>query len=127
MDHTVQTADAKTVNTWLENKEILLIDVRETSEFEKEHIPGALLMPLSAFDPELFPIIPGTKLVLHCAIGKRSEAVGKMLLNEGHTAVLNLKGGLHAWKAAGFDTEEPYIAPSPQPKTAAAQNSGFVQ
>lgn len=113
MEQNVQTADAKTVDDWLARKEILLVDVRETSEYEKEHIAGALLMPLSTFDPELFPVIPGVKLVLHCAIGKRSEAVGKMLLNEGHPAVLHLEGGLHAWKTGGFDTETPFLPPCP--------------
>lgn len=118
MEHFVQNADAQTVNKWLEHKEILLIDVRETSEFEKEHIPGALLMPLSAFDPALFPALTGVKLVLHCAVGKRSEAVGKMLLNEGHTCILHLEGGLHAWKAAGFETEVPYHPTPSNHKTA---------
>jgi len=114
MEHSVQNVDAQTVSQWLEQKEILLIDVREPAEFEKEHIPGALLMPLSAFDPELFPSLPSVKLVLHCAIGKRSEAVGKMLLNEGHKCILHLEGGLHAWKSAGLETEEAFHPAPPQ-------------
>lgn len=101
----VQAADVQQVNDWLERNEIVLVDVRETSEYEVEHIAGALLLPLSSFDPELFPTLPGKRLVLHCAVGKRSEAAGKMLLNEGHEGVIHMTGGLDAWKAAGFATE----------------------
>ena len=85
--NTVVSADAKTVKEWYDRNEIVLIDVRETSEFDQEHIAGALLLPMSSFDPEIFPVIPGKKVVLHCAIGKRSEAAGKMLLNEGYPSV----------------------------------------
>lgn len=108
---TVTAADAAQVNAWLENDEILLVDVRETSEYEVEHISGALLLPLSSFDPELFPSVPEKKVVLHCAVGKRSEAAGKMLLKEGHRDVVHMEGGIEAWKAAGFATEVQILPP----------------
>ena len=118
MSNTVMSADAKTVKEWYDRNEILLVDVRETSEFELEHIAGALLLPMSSFDAEIFPDIPGKKIVLHCAIGKRSEAAGKMLLSEGHAGAIHLTGGLDAWKAAGFPTEVQILPPdqkSPEP------------
>ncbi|HSF91025.1 MAG TPA: HigA family addiction module antitoxin [Paracoccaceae bacterium] len=107
----IQNADPKTVKGWLDRNEIVLVDVRETKEFEVEHIAGALLLPLSSFDPEFFPTIPGKKLVLHCAVGKRSEAAGKMLLNEGHTDIVHMTGGMDAWKAQGFPTEIQILPP----------------
>lgn len=110
----VQSADAKLVKEWYDRSEILLIDVREAPEFEIEHIPGALLLPLSSFDAEFFPTIPGKKIVLHCAIGKRSEAAGKMLLNEGHPGAIHMSGGLEAWKAAGYATEVQCLPPEPE-------------
>jgi len=110
--NTVISADAKTVKEWYDRNEIVLIDARETSEFDQEHIAGALLLPMSSFDPEFFPVIPGKKVVLHCAIGKRSEAAGKMLLNEGYPSVVHLTGGLDAWKAAGYPTEVQILPPA---------------
>jgi len=86
----VQAADVKQIKHWLDRNEILLVDVRETSEYELEHIPGALLLPLSSFDAEVFPTLPGKNIVLHCAVGKRSEAAGKMLLNEGHGDIVHM-------------------------------------
>lgn len=111
----VQAADVTQVKTWLDRNDIVLVDVRETSEYEVEHIAGALLLPLSSFDPEMFPNLPGKKIVLHCAVGKRSEAAGKMLLNEGHEEVIHMTGGIDAWKAAGYATE---IQLSPPDETA---------
>ena len=95
-------ADAAQVRHWLDDGEAILVDVREVSEFENERIPGALLMPLSFFEAEAFPRIPGMKVVLHCAIGKRSAAAGKQLLKAGFSEAISLKGGLAAWKEAGY-------------------------
>ena len=107
----VISIDAATVEKWLSEDNVVLVDVRETSEFDQEHIPGALLQPMSAFDPELFPKVPGKNVVLHCAVGKRSEAAGKMLINEGHHNIMHMSGGIRAWKDAGFETEEQFIPP----------------
>lgn len=117
MPNIVMSADAKTVKEWYDRNEILLVDVRETSEFELEHIAGALLLPMSSFDAEIFPEIPGKKIVLHCAIGKRSEAAGKKLLSEGHPGAIHLTGGIDAWKAAGFPTEVQILPPSQKSPT----------
>ena len=114
----VQSVDAATVSNWVDRDQVVLVDVRETSEFEKEHIPGALLLPMSKFDPELFPSVPGKNVVLHCAIGKRSESAGKMLINEGYEKVLHMAGGIDAWKAAGFATEVQFTPPSKDSATA---------
>lgn len=111
----VIAVDPATIADWLENDQAVLVDVRETSEYDQEHIPGALLLPMSSFDPEVFPSVPGKKVVLHCAIGKRSEAAGKMLLAEGHENVIHMTGGLKAWKAAGLEVDEPYV-PHPAPE-----------
>lgn len=98
-------ADVAQVKEWLDRKDVLLVDVRETHEFEEEHISGAMLMPLSHFEPETFPSLPGVRVVVHCGIGKRSEAARKMLAKQGHFQVINMTGGLAAWKDAGFETE----------------------
>lgn len=111
----VPEADALTVRGWLDAGEILLVDVRETAEYEQEHIPGSVLCPLSVFDADLFPEIPKKIVVLHCAIGKRSAAAAKQLINTGHSRVVNLQGGIKAWKEAGCPTEAQIVIPD-EPK-----------
>ncbi|MBT7944437.1 MAG: HigA family addiction module antidote protein [Alphaproteobacteria bacterium] len=107
----VPEADAATVRRWLDAGEILLVDVRETAEYEQEHIPGAVLCPLSVFDSEVFPKIPEKMVVLHCAIGKRSAAAAKQLIETGHTRIINLAGGIKAWKETGGPTETQIVIP----------------
>ncbi len=112
-------AEPQTVAKWLADGEALLIDVRETSEYEQEHIPGSLLVPLSALEPDSFPRITIKKLVLHCAIGKRSAVAARQLIEAGHTPPINMKGGLKAWREAGLETEIfdlPPAAPEKAPK-----------
>jgi len=95
-----------TVARWLEEGDVVLVDVRETKEYDLEHIAGALLMPLSSLEADLFPAVTDKPLVLHCAIGKRSAAAARMLLKAGHAKVLHMEGGLTAWKSAGLPIEE---------------------
>lgn len=97
--------NVRTIAKWLRCGEALLVDVRETYEFEQEHIPGAMLVPLSMLDPETFPRFQIKKLVLHCATGDRSAAAAKMLIQAGHRTPINMAGGLKAWREAGFNTE----------------------
>lgn len=100
----VAEADVHTVRGWLEAGEVLLVDVREAEEFEEERIPGALMAPMSLFEPERFPRVRGLKLVLVCASGRRSRAAALQLLRAGHTRLVTMTGGLYAWKEAGFPT-----------------------
>ena len=53
-------------------EEILLIDVREPKETEQERIAGAVLAPLSQFDPVNLPDPHGRALVFTCGSGVRS-------------------------------------------------------
>jgi rhodanese-related sulfurtransferase len=80
---------------------ILLVDVREPSEYALERIAGALLYPLSTFDPKAVPA-EGRKIVVHCAAGSRSMRAAQRLVEAGHASVINLDGGLAAWKGAGL-------------------------
>jgi rhodanese-related sulfurtransferase len=84
--------------------EVLLIDVREHDEYVEEHIPGALHLPLSQFDPESLPL-PGKPLVLHCLSGGRSAKAAACLMAAGFGDTRHLQGGLMAWKAAGGVTK----------------------
>lgn len=89
------------VRAALASGEILLVDVREPNEYAFERIPGALLYPLSTFDPRAVPA-DGRRLVVHCAAGRRSMMAAQQLVAAGHSAVINLDGGLAAWKSAGM-------------------------
>ena len=98
--------DPIAVQEQLQAGQAVLVDVREVSEYENERIPGAFLMPLSFFDADRFPFIPDTRVILMCAVGKRSAAAAKQLMKAGFRQTHHMKGGLTAWKETGLETEQ---------------------
>jgi rhodanese-related sulfurtransferase len=80
---------------------VVLVDVREPAEYAAEHIDGAVLCPLSTFDPSTLP--PG-RLVFQCGTGKRSLTAMQRAIAAGLHNVAHLAGGLLAWKQAGMKT-----------------------
>jgi rhodanese-related sulfurtransferase len=95
----IQTLDAKEVARLLQAGEILLVDVREPSEFAAERIAGALLYPLST---SLLPPDGPRRVVFHCGSGKRSLTAAQARLAAGAREAAHLGGGVLAWKAAGL-------------------------
>lgn len=86
----------------LEAHQILLIDVREPHEYEAERIHGALLYPLSTFDPSALPDAKEKRIVMQCGSGMRSAKAVTACQNAGLAIDSHLRGGINAWKAAGF-------------------------
>ncbi|MGR3279882.1 rhodanese-like domain-containing protein [Acaryochloris marina NIES-2412] len=103
--HNLQEIDARTLKQWMDQHEVLLIDVREPQEFAQSHIPEAKLMPITKFDPAKVPRPQGQKIVLQCQSGKRSTQAAHQMLQAGFSNVIHLQGGLAAWKAAGYPTQ----------------------
>src|SRR5437763_14869776 len=101
---TMHEVEVSMLKAWMEGGEAILIDVREPPEYATEHIPGARLLPLSTFDPARVPQETGKKVVLHCVMGMRSAQAGQKLLDAGYTTVYNFRGGVQAWKEAGYAT-----------------------
>ncbi len=82
--------------------QIVIIDVRTPVEYAFEHIPGAMLFPMSGFDPAKLPVGCSKPLVFHCGSGKRSTMVAKKCIAAGIGEVTHIDGGLEAWKKAGL-------------------------
>ncbi|MGD9810723.1 MAG: rhodanese-like domain-containing protein [Sphingobium sp.] len=84
---------------------VMVVDVREPEEFDAGHIPGAVNLPLSVFQPANLPD-PGDKtLVLSCAGGKRSAMALDRCATAQATVDTHLAGGFGAWRAAGKPVE----------------------
>jgi len=81
-------------------KNYLVIDVRQASEYEAGHIPGAKLMPLPEVETKLFTLPSNRDLIFYCANGGRSQWAAS-LAGEGEVSkktVFHLEGGLLAWE-----------------------------
>lgn len=101
----IQNLSPAEIRQKLQDGSILLVDVREPQEHQAERIEGAVLAPLSTFDPRKLPDAKGRDIVFHCGIGKRSEAAVSRCLEQGLAHNKHLAGGLQAWKAAGLPTK----------------------
>lgn len=86
----------------LEKGEIILVDVREPDEYHAERIRGALLYPLSTFDPAGLPLGQGRKVVLHCKAGGRSAQAVQACMGAGLDVTAHMAGGMQGWKAEGM-------------------------
>ncbi len=86
----------------LKTNEIILIDVREPAEFANERIHGALLHPLSTFEPKAIPDGGTRRVVFQCGSGKRSRTALDALMTATGAEASHMAGGIGAWKAAGL-------------------------
>jgi rhodanese-related sulfurtransferase len=83
----------------------LLVDVREPNEVAVEAYPGAVVVPLSSFDPQDIPDPQGKQVVFACRSGKRSVTASLAAQADGLPYDKHLAGGMLAWKAAGLPTK----------------------
>ena len=84
---------------------MVLVDVREPNETALERYPGAVIVPLSAFDPAAIPDPQGREVVFACRSGRRSVTASLAAQEQGFAYSSHLAGGILAWKAAGLPTE----------------------
>ena len=89
----------------LDLQEVILVDVRESGEYATEHIVGSVSIPLSTFDENLIENTGDKPLVICCQSGMRSSRASQKLLENGYDHVMQLKGELSSWKAAGLKTQ----------------------
>jgi len=79
----------------------VLLDVRETDEWEAGHAPGAQWVPLGDLESARFRIPINRRIVCVCRSGARSAKATAQLVQWGFDAV-NMAGGMKAWAAQGL-------------------------
>jgi rhodanese-related sulfurtransferase/glyoxylase-like metal-dependent hydrolase (beta-lactamase superfamily II) len=78
----------------------LVLDIRNTREWEARHIPESLNIPLNHIQERLAEIPRGPRIAVHCAGGYRSSIAISILHQYGITNLIEMAGGLAAWDAA---------------------------
>ncbi len=100
--------EPKEVQSWLEQRSVILIDVREESELISGRVSGAINLPLSRFDPDKLPVHTGKRVAFLCAHGIRSRQVTEyVVLNGLLDNAFNVTGGVSAWLQDGLPLEKP--------------------
>jgi rhodanese-related sulfurtransferase len=82
----------------------VLVDVREESEFAKDHLPGAIHLGKGVIERDVEARVPdlSTPIVLYCGGGFRSALAADNLQKMGYTSVLSMDGGIRVWREKGF-------------------------
>jgi len=94
------------INTWRNNGQAVIVDVREPEEWADSHIPGAIFLPLSQFDVSQIPQTGGKHLVFHCRSGRRCGMAAEIAVAGGYKGVIKrMEGGFIAWAAHGYASE----------------------
>lgn len=80
------------ISTWQ------LVDVRQPKEYEKEHLPGAILIPLKELLDRKGELDPAKTILVYCTSGVRSRAACQLLQGQGFTDIFNISGGIKKWQ-----------------------------
>lgn len=86
------------------HEKFLLIDVREESEFAKDHLPGAIALGKGIIERDIEQKVPdlNTPMILYCGGGFRSALAADNLQKMGYTHVISMDGGIREWREKGY-------------------------
>lgn len=101
----VRETNVDTVKTRMDHGEkFLLIDVREESEYAKDHLPGAIHLGKGIIERDIEAHVPelNTEMVLYCGGGFRSALAADNLQKMGYSNVISMDGGIRDWREKGY-------------------------
>lgn len=103
--------DAQSLSHKLKSGELTLIDIREPDEFAREHIDGAVSLPLSRLEAGHIALRGATPVAFTCRSGMRTHSNCNRLAAHAVAPAFVLEGGLEGWKKAGLATRANRNAP----------------
>jgi rhodanese-related sulfurtransferase len=93
------------VKTRLDRGEkFLLVDVREESEYAKDHLPGSIHLGRGILERDIEERVADldSDMVLYCGGGFRSALAADNLQKMGYRNVSSMDGGIRGWREKGF-------------------------
>ncbi len=93
------------------NSDPVVIDVRKQSEFDSEHVVGAINVPLNQINKHLAQFPKDKPFIVHCAGGYRSMIAASILKQRGWDNFVDVEGGFGAIKDTDVKRTE-YVCPS---------------
>ena len=88
-----------------DDSNVLLLDVRTPEEFEGGHIQNAINLDYnhSNFESQISKLDKSKKVFVYCLSGGRSSSAVSILEKKGFTNIVELEGGMMAWRKDGFE------------------------
>lgn len=96
----ISVADAKTYIESAPQQSYQLVDVRQPKEYQDQHIPGAILIPLGELKDRVDELSPDLPTIVYCRSGVRSKAGCQILKENNFDQLQNLFGGILQWNGA---------------------------
>jgi rhodanese-related sulfurtransferase len=93
------------------NENVLIVDVRKKSEFDTQHIIGAINIPLHLINQHLAEFPNNKPFIIHCAGGYRSVIAASVLKQRGWDNFVDVVGGFNAIAFSKIPVSE-YICPT---------------
>lgn len=101
----IRETDVDAVKTRMDRGDrFLLVDVREESEFAKDHLPGAIHLGKGVIERDIEARVPelNKEMILYCGGGFRSALAADNLQKMGYTNVISMDGGIRGWREKGY-------------------------
>jgi molybdopterin/thiamine biosynthesis adenylyltransferase/rhodanese-related sulfurtransferase len=104
------------VDALREARKATLVDVREASEWDQGHVPGAVHISKSYIEQQIEAAVPDrdARVVTYCAGGVRSLFAAQTLRDMGYTNVSSMSGGFQQWKSQGLPWTSPVVLSNEQ-------------
>ena len=85
-------------------EKFLVVDVREESEYAKDHLPGAIHLGKGIIERDIEQRVPelGKEMILYCGGGFRSALAADNLQKMGYTNVISMDGGIRGWREKSY-------------------------
>jgi rhodanese-related sulfurtransferase len=89
-------------------EKFVLVDVREESEFAKDHLPGAVHLGKGVIERDIEARVPdlGAEIVLYCGGGFRSALAADNLQKMGYSNVISMDGGIRDWREKAYPLDK---------------------
>jgi phage shock protein E len=100
-----ETVDAATLKAVQNDPNVVILDVREQSEYDAGHIAGVKLIPLGQLPNRVDEVPKDQPVIVTCRTGNRSAQAVQFLRDQGYTNIHNMAGGIVAWQNAGYPVE----------------------
>lgn len=87
---------------------LVVLDVREPSEFKEGHLPKAINLPRGLLEFKVSKQIPNRDayIIVYCRSGKRSAMATDTLRQMGYKKIVNMADGWKAWVEAGYPVDK---------------------
>lgn len=81
----------------------VVLDVREPWEYDRGHVPEAVLIPLGQLSRRVSELDPSRPVAVICATGNRSQSAAALLAQKGFETIYNVTSGMMGWQMAGLE------------------------